>query len=138
MRPDQDEPTSVVRHFITAMNAWERAAWQARMEAREGPDPSAYQAQVRAKVEAIFRTFCTPKDRPYGRQASFQNPPEYDPAKETDIDCQVSGNRAIVDTERQAVLGGGRYRYTLRRIAGRWLIDNLKWMSGDKWVPAVL
>lgn len=129
----------MVRQLICAMNAWERSAWQAQWESREAADPSAYLAQFRVEVEGIFRTFCTPKDRPFGRQASFQHPPEYDPAGKIDIDCQVSGNKAIVETERRAVLGGGRYRYALQRIGGRWLIDNLKTrIDGDKWVRAIL
>ena len=73
-------------------------------------------------MDAVFTMYCTARDRPYGRQASFQRPPEYDPERETITRTEILRNKAFVDTERVAVLGGGSYRYVLHKVAGRWLI----------------
>lgn len=91
-------------------------------------------------MDTIFRCFCTPKERKFGRQGSFRKPPEYDPEKEQVLDTEVDEirKRANVTTHRQAVFGGGRHRYTLVRNDDRWFIDTLKRECGDEWQNAIL
>jgi len=123
-----DDPASVVSSFIAEMNYWEMDSWKAMRLSRDSVNPDTYQHNVRAAVDIIFDKYCTKKERPYGRQASFQKPPEYDPEKEHIISVQIESNKnkAFIETEREAVLGGGRFLYVLFRKEGKWLIDNLK------------
>jgi hypothetical protein len=76
---------------------------------RNSEDPAAYQGEAKMKLDTIFQAYCTQKDRPYGRLGSFQNPPEYDPAKEQILFSTIEKRKANVDTMRDAVLGGGKY-----------------------------
>ena len=137
---DFGDPGSVVTAFITAMNAWEIAAWKAQRASRESGNQSAYQSPVLAEMNRIFRAYCTPKERKRGRKGSFQRPPEYDPDNEAIMDVAVDDGqrRAFVTTKRQAVLGGGAYRYTLHNRHGKWLIENLKRESDGKWINHIL
>ncbi len=133
-----DNPESVVKVFILAMNRWETEAWQAMRAVRNSDDPASYQTKVKKKLDAIFAMYCTPKDRPYGRLGSFQKPPEYDPTKEH-IQCStIEKRKAYVDTVRDSVLGGGCYRYVLLRKNSQWRIDNLKHDWQSKWEKAIL
>ena len=136
---DYDDPRSVVAGFINAMHEWELRSWDAMRAARETPDPSSYQAGVFQGMADIFSRFCTTRQRPHGRQGAFQKPPEYDPDRETLVDIEVvNPRRARVDTDRVAVLGGGRYRYILHKTNDRWLIDRLQHQCGDTWESAIL
>jgi len=138
--PDFDDPASVVSSFIQAMNTWETDSWLAERSCRATGDPFSYQADVRTKVDVIFSDFCTPRDRNYGRNGSFQNPPEYDPQHEKTVETTVDKvrKRAYVTTHREAVLGGGRHRYTLIRRGGKWLIDTLKRERAGEWQSVIL
>ena len=122
-----DDPKAVVATFIRAMNAWELFASGLSKE-----DGITSRATVKEEVDAVFACFCTQKDRPYGRLGSFQSPPEYDPDHEEIIGFTIeSSKKAFVDTRREAVLGGGEYRYALHLSDGKWLIDNLKFKEPD-------
>jgi len=121
-----DDPKTVVATFIRAMNAWELSA------AGLTKDGITSWPIIKQEVDTIFACFCTPKDRPCGRLGSFQSPPEYDPAHEEIIDFTMeSPKKSFVDTRREAVLGGGEYRYVLHLCDGKWLIDNLKLKEPD-------
>ncbi len=138
--PESQAPTpeAVVGAFIAAMNRWELQAWEARRRARGTPTPESYWPEVTAALERVFAEFCTARKRKQDRAESFQKPPEYDPDTERIVASESSDDRAFVDTERQALLGGGRYRYTLHRKNGRWLVDNLQHHSEGKWVRCIL
>jgi hypothetical protein len=131
MECDFSDPESVVSCFIHAMHQWELDSHALSRSARNSEDPSSYQSSVLASMVAISDRFCTPKPRTYGRNGSFQNPPEYDPQRESINECEIKGSRASVFTYRDSILGGGRYRYSLKRRANRWLIDTLKWFNED-------
>lgn len=135
-----EDPASVVAAFIEAMNQWEIESWKASRDARDTADPASYQAAVLQNMNQVFATYCTDKDRKQGRSGSFQKPPEYDPATERTLSTSLEddGKRAIVETERQAILGGGRYRYVLHRKGNQWRIDNLKYEYDGKWQQAIL
>lgn len=71
--------------------------------------------------------------------AVFQKPPEYDPGSEAVVSVTVrSPSGATVETQRDATLGGGRYRYLLRRGAGTWLIDSVQHFDGETWRRHIL
>jgi hypothetical protein len=135
------EPADVVRGFIAAMNAWEIDAHAASRLARDSPQPDSYQGKIRAGVTAIFGCFCTDRERKQGRVLNpvFQKPPEYDPGSETVVSVTARNSSSIaVETKRDAILGGGRYRYLLRRGAGTWLIDNVQRFDGGTWRQHIL
>jgi hypothetical protein len=129
-----------VTAFIAAMNGWEIASWKAQRACRESDDPSAYQPGVLHEMIRIFANYCIPKERKYGRNGSFQKPPEYDPACERVVDVAIddSRRRAYVTTQREAILGGGTYRYTLLARHKKWLIDNVKQEVDGTWNNSVL
>ena len=132
---DYGDPQSVVRAFIESMNSWEKFAHQLSREAEQCENwPEILRTQ-----ELVFSRFCTAKDRPSGRSGSFQNPPEYDPRSEIVVSSNIERkDRAHVETDRVASLGGGRYRYTLHLHDGRWLIDNVKFDENGRWRPSIL
>ena len=135
-----EDPASVVSCFIQAMNQWETESWQAMRSCRTSQDPSSYQSDVKARMDAVFARFCTPRERKYGRNSSFQNPPEYDPRREKILGVEVDegGKRASVTTNREAVLGGGRRKYTLIRRSAGWRIDTLRREICGEWKSAIL
>jgi NTF2 fold immunity protein of polymorphic toxin system component len=137
MREDAS-PEAVVEAFIQAMNDWERRAWRVSRAARDSADPSSCWPEIRATMDAVFATYCTPHERPHGRQGSFQKPPQYDPRSERVVRAAIDQDRAYVETDRVSPLGGGAHRYTLHRRAHRWLIDNVKRQDGERWVPDTL
>ena len=132
---DYDDPESVVSGFIASMNFWEIQAWTLSKKSKDGQ----IWAEILRAQEAVFASFCTPKDRPFGRNGSFQKPPEYDPQNESIVASDFEReDRAHVETQREALLGGGRYRYTLYRRGGRWLIDNIKFYEAGTWTRSIL
>ncbi len=137
---DFDDPASVVSAFLAAMNGWEVGAWQSQRACRDSDDPSSHQAGVLSDMAAIFALYCTPKERKFGRNGSFQKPTEYDPAHECVLHPEVGEDRkrAFVTTLRETVLSGERYRYALVREQGRWHIDTLKREFNNDWENAIL
>jgi hypothetical protein len=135
-----EDPGSVVTSFITAMNSWEVAAWEAQRACRDSSDPASYQVTVLQEMNRIFCTYCTLRERKYGRQGSFQRPPEYDPITEhiASVSVNESQRRAYVTTERQATFAGGIYQYVLQKIGGQWLIDSLRYDVDGEWNSHIL
>ncbi len=131
MECDYDDPASVVLCFIRAMHDWESESHRLRRAAKGTADPSSYKGAVLDLMNDVFRQFCTPKPRPYGRNGSFQNPPEYDPESESIVNSDVHGLTASVVTCRNAIIGGGHYHYDLKRRGDCWLIDTLKFREDN-------
>ena len=135
---DYDDPESVVLCFIAAMHQWELNSHASQRAVRDSAAPASYQPGVAAAMADVFSQFCTPKPRPYGRNASFQSPPEYNPDHESIQSSIIDGSSASVCTNRDSVFGG-MFRYTLQRIDNRWLIDTLRQRNDDgSESPAVL
>lgn len=135
---DIASPEARVAAFIRAMHAWELASWDASRKARGAPDPASYRPGVEAALDRVFAEFCAAPGVPEGRAASFQRPPGYDPALERIAGCDAAADRASVETERDALLGGGRRRYRLVRTGGRWRIDGADERRRDGWAAAML
>ncbi|MCP3931776.1 MAG: hypothetical protein GY705_22095 [Bacteroidetes bacterium] len=133
-----DDPVSVVSAFIVVMNRWEIHSWKSMRAVRNSNDPSSYQNSSIQLMEEIFSFYCNKKERKYGRLGTFQNPPEYNPDAEKVISKVIEGKKAVVETERDAILGGGRYQYVLYRKDNNWLIDNLKHQYKEQWEKAIL
>jgi hypothetical protein len=132
-------PRDVLIAFITAMHKWEVESWEHSRRTRNGANPSSYQTDVAQRMNDIFAMFCTTKDRPRGRNGSFQHPPEYDPATEQILDvAEESSRRAVVHTQQ----GSGfrnRCQYVLLREGGEWRIDSKKFVYDDgSSIPTVL
>ena len=131
---DFASPESVVTAFIASMNAWEINANRISRSGDGDHWPEIHRTQA-----LVFDRFCTPTTRPRGRAGSFRNPPEYDPERERVLGSRLHGAKhAFVETDREEVLEGGRYRYVLHLLDGRWLIDNVKVERDGKWRAAVL
>ncbi len=117
-------PCDVLLAFITAMHEWEKEAWQESRRTRSDANPSAYQVGVEQRMNAIFAAYCTPKKRPYGRQGSFQHPPEYDPATEKILEVvEASPQRVVIHTQQESGFRN-RCQYVLLHQRGQWLIDS--------------
>jgi hypothetical protein len=132
--PQSDEsPQAVVESFIRAMNAWELEATNLSRQCRKTSEPEAYWPEIKKKLAVIHEQFLSPRKRVYASEPSFQRPPAYDPQKETIVLVEVESSQARVETHRKAMLGGGQYRYLLQKTGGKWLIDSVKYLSGEKW-----
>lgn len=121
-RGKEDAPETVLFGFIHAMNRWEKEA--ARLFKANGQDFTDESLQA---LRSIFSEYCTPRarDRPYGRNGSFQTPPEYDPAREDLLEVRPESPRRVVLVTRSARLNW-RYRYVLLKQKGRWFLDSKK------------
>ena len=131
---DANKPEAVVGTFIRAMNMWETYANRVSRERKADAWPEIHRSQ-----KTVFDAFCTQKERKQGRNGSFQRPPEYDPDSERIVGIEpITGSKTHVVTERESILGGGRYQYVLLRQANRWFIDSVKYLDGSKWRNSIL
>ena len=133
-----DNPESVVSGFIESMNKWEIESDNIDTKYRDSGNPEKKWDEIRKNMDMVFASFCTEKQRPYGRQGSYQRPPGYDPKNETIVESCINKNRAHVITNRNAILGGGKYKYVLHKKSGKWLIDNVKNEQDGKFVNSIL
>lgn len=136
--PNTSTPRDTVEAFISAMNAWEIASWAAMRAVRDTDHPASYQPTVLQSQKALFDLYCTQKDRARGRHGSFGRPPEYDPSTERVIHVEIAGSVAIVETERSTSFSRGRYRYNIKLVGDKWLIENCKCLVDGKWMPSIL
>jgi hypothetical protein len=136
--PNTSTPRDTVESFIAAMNSWETASWAAMRAVRETDHPESYQPTVLQSQKTLFELYCTRKDPAHGRHGDFQRPPEYDPATEKVLHVEIAASVAIVETERSASLAGGRYRYKVKRVGEKWLIDSCEHLADGKWMPSIL
>jgi hypothetical protein len=133
-----DTAADHVAKFIATMNSWELATLQAQREAKESHDLWAYLDGAAAALYLVLREFCVPEVTEIQGQATFGRPPLWDPAKETIVESSEGDQRASVETMRRRTLGGGRFRYGLRRTPEGWRIANLEKLDDGVWVPRSL
>ncbi len=116
-------PEEVVRGFVAAMHRWEsECARIAKKEKRSAAD--AVFGISGPAMKTIFDEFCTPRERPYGRNGrSYSTPPEYEPRDAMGEVKMVGPRRAEIETSR-----GGRVpervTYVLLKVGGAWLVDS--------------
>lgn len=136
----EPDPADVVRAFIAAMHAWELSA-AAVIEAADRAGENGFDPKygIQAGQDAIFARFCTPKARPYGRNASFGQPPEYQPAHEAILEATIETPRRAVVYTQQGTGFRNRRMYVLHRKGGKWLLDSVKWQQHDgTWANGIL
>jgi hypothetical protein len=122
-------PEATLYGFIVAMNRWEGEA--ARLSKSRSQKAS---EQLLDTMQAVFDAYCTPRPRPFGRNGSFNVPPEYNPQEEALLERVLErSNRAILITRNKRLLRENRY-VALKR-GGKWLLDNKKIRAlGGDWI----
>lgn len=131
-RQSDDSPQTTVESFISAMNAWELEATDLSRECRKTAEPEAYWPEIKKKLAVIHEQFLKQRKRVYASEPTFQRPTAYDSQNENVTLVEVESLQATVATYRNALIGGGQYRYILKKIEGKWLIDSVKYLSGEK------
>ncbi len=132
---DYSSPEHVLRSFVFAMNRFET---QAAALYKASSTPGATMSAIKVLMQAVFDAYCTPIERPYGRQGSFAMPPEYDPDGENLTQLALKGPRRaeLVTRDKREEY---EFRYVLLKRGGRWLIDSKqRRLVGAKWNKAVL
>ena len=126
---DEAAASEVLRGFIKAVHAWEKACHKGSKEGRE-------LGEFARDREAIFARSCTNKKRAYSEVAGYSVPPEYNPRTEK-IQAVEAKSRSRIEilTRRR---GAERRLYVLLRKAGEWRIDSVKSTSGGAFRPAIL
>lgn len=120
---DYGDPVSVVRGLIIEMNRFEKAAQHTKSL-----------DEILKLQNAVYERFCTPKPRPYGRNGSYQSPPEYHPSHEYLIDCTLPNPRRAEVFTRNDDNIPTEYLYVLVKKGGRWLVDSKKYrFVGGEW-----
>lgn len=132
---DTTSPIQVLQAFMTAMHEWERNSYQEFEKVRNGDGDWISERQHRLQgINEIFAQYCTPKDRPLGRQGSFSHPPEYDPETEQVLEIVEESKRRVVIFTQEGSGFRHKNRYVLLRKGDKWLIDNKQWFDLDgKW-----
>jgi hypothetical protein len=140
------EPVAVLYGFIKAMNHWERESYpESRQLFREGEHIvdqqllMAYAQRKNQRLKEIFSAYCTLRERPYGRQSTFQHPPEYDPENEKLLDIVKESSQRVVIFTQETTGFCHKNRYVLLRKGGEWRVDNKKWLDPEgKWCKGIL
>ncbi|MEI8379748.1 MAG: NTF2 fold immunity protein [Planctomycetota bacterium] len=119
---DFHNPESVVCGLIIAMNQFEKKAHR-----------TSSSETVSGLLADVYARFCTTKKRPYGRNGSYQVPPEYDPREEYLVETTiVNPRRAEVVTRNE--MSKTEYLDVLQKKGGIWLVDSKKYrLIGGKW-----
>ncbi|PXZ07169.1 hypothetical protein DKK70_04750 [Gilliamella apicola] len=133
------EAVAVLKKFIIAMNKWEVYYHTLTMEyvdKGEYEKLAPLDAKKGEELNAIFNTYCTLKERKYGRQAALdtQYPPEYSPDEEILATEVLKKNKITIETQEHSVMKY-RYRYTLHYKNKEWRIDKKEVYRrrNDKW-----
>jgi len=123
-----EEPVPALMGFITRMNEWEKRCIKAN-------------AFHRGVLGAVFRDCCSPKAQGEVRLKApfFNDPPDYDPAREKVLEI-VHDTRNRVRIRTSAFKGEfpSEYRYLLRLLGGRWLVEAKQTIRQGKTIKALL
>ena len=125
MEPNIQEAVAVLKKFIIAMNKWEVYYHAITMDyIDQGKKLAPLDAKKGEELDAIFNTYCTLKERKYGRQAALNTgcPPEYSPDEEILATEVLKKNKIAIETQEHSLLEY-RYRYTLHYKNKEWRID---------------
>ena len=139
MEPNIQEAVAVLKKFIIAMNKWEvyyNTITMDCVDRDEYENLASLEANKGVELNAIFNTYCTLKERKYGRQAALNNqyPPEYSPDEEILATEVLNKNKIAIETQEHSLLEE-RYRYTLHYKNKEWRIDKKEVYrdEDDKW-----
>ena len=144
MEPNIQEAVAVLKNFIIAMNKWEvyyHAITMEYVDKGEYEKLEPLDVKKGEELDAIFNTYCTLKERKYGRQAALdtQYPPEYSPDEEILATEVLKKNKIAIETQDHSILEY-RYRYTLHYKNKEWRIDKKEAYNDeyDKWERWIL
>ena len=137
MEPNIQEAVAVLKKFIIAMNKWEVYYHTLTMDyIDQGKKLEPLDAKKGEELNAIFNTYCTLRERKYGRQAALNTgcPPEYSPDEEILATEVLKKNKIVIETQEHSVMKY-RYRYTLHYKNKEWRIDKKEVYKrrNDKW-----
>ena len=142
MEPNIQEAVAVLKKFIIAMNKWEVYYYNLTMEYVDKGEYEKLEpldAKKREDLDAIFNTYCTLRERKYGRQAALGFPPDYSPDEEILATEVLKKNKIVIETQEHSVMKY-RYRYTLHYKNKEWRIDKKEVYRrrNDKWEKYLL
>jgi NTF2 fold immunity protein len=137
----------VLQSFFAEMHSWETEAYRGykaiNWQSVTREEVNAEKAMRRKQLEEIFVKYCeagSAAKRLEGTRLSCQDPPAYDPAKESIVSLDVKRAKAVVETK-QAFGFRWKKRYELVERDGSWKIrDNAK-SAGEaspKWSSDIL
>ena len=139
MEPNIQEAVAVLKNFIIAMNKWEvyyHAITMEYVDKGEYEKLTSLRPRKKEELDAIFNTYCTLRERKYGRQAALdtQYPPEYSPDEEILATEVLNKNKIAIETQEHSDMEY-RYRYTLHYKNKEWRIDKKEVYrdEDDKW-----
>ena len=135
MEPNIQEAVEVLKKFIIAMNRWEVYFFNLIEEYDENSKNSdSLTPKIQEELDAIFNSYCTLKERKYGRQAALGFPPDYSPDEEILATEVLKKNKIAIETQDHSILEY-RYRYTLHYKNKEWRIDKKEVYrdEDDKW-----
>lgn len=145
---DYSKPDDVVRAFIIEMAHWQYEATQAMQAAAQTSQPNSFWTAIETSMQEIFDRYCTPKDRPYGRQGgTFSQRDNSDVTvniievvHETSKRCAVTVEQAFQHSyKNKQYTMSKKFRYILLKKSGKWLIDNRKLHSATgEWIKYYL
>lgn len=123
--PLKKTPRVVLRSFFSRMNRWEVSGRKmTRLIVENMINPADAHRESNLELSLIFKEFVVGRvprrqilDHPYSV------PPLYSVSKERIIDVTVSGNTAVIITDRMKDLFV-RLKYQMRRVRGEWKILN--------------
>ena len=140
MEPNIQEAVEVLKKFIIAMNRWEVYFFNLIEEYDENSKNSdSLTPKIQEELDAIFNSYCTLKERKYGRQAALGFPPDYSPDEEILATEVLKKNKIAIETQDHSILEY-RYRYTLHYKNKEWRIDKKEVYrdEDDKWEKYLL
>ncbi len=119
------------------MNRWEVYFFNLTEEYDENSKNSdSLTPKIQEELDAIFNSYCTLKERKYGRQAGLTLgfPPDYSPDEEILATEVLKKNKIAIETQEHSVMKY-RYRYTLHYKNKEWRIDKKEVYRrrNDKW-----
>lgn len=130
---------AVLQDFFCAMNRWQ-VGYHDSIATRSPSESIGDEIWERCREDCrqIFRQYCTPKPRAYGRPEtiSIGGPADYsdDPAAGSIIHVETSSRQRIVIETKQNFGVGYRCQYVLLKKGVTWLIDSKKtWGAGWEW-----
>ena len=132
---DFKDAASVLHHFILAMHAWELDAANNHIKRIDGQKEHDW-GKIHEEMAAIFAQYCTPRERPYGRNGgSFSSPPAYQPEE------QLLEVITISKQKKELITKGKQHEYAYVAILknNEWRLDSKRQrLKGGDWMRTTL
>ncbi|MDO4880637.1 MAG: NTF2 fold immunity protein [Capnocytophaga sp.] len=117
--------------FLQAMYDWETQANKVNDEEVDEKKTLTWEDFCDKQTELripIYKEYVTDRERKYGgpEYRSHGFPTEYDPAKETITEVQITGKKASIFTDRKYSVMDYKREYKYKLVGDRWLLDVIK------------